>query len=156
MATANIWDGFDLLGEPVPRGRGMKGRPPHIPTDENRNRIILLLAHGWNETRIAAAIGLSEKTLRRHYFPQFKQRLAAKDRVEMKRLEALYAQVAAGNVGAIKEANRIAERDALDAQTRRLHEEDVPEEEPTGKKDRAQRDAATAHEGTGWAALLPN
>lgn len=116
---------------------------------------MLLMAHGWSDDRIAGALGISEKTLKRHYFPQLKQRLAAKDRAEMKRLEALYAQALAGNVGALKEANRIAERDSLDEAAKRFRER-AEEEELVGKKAQADRSARTAHEGTGWQGLLPN
>lgn len=38
---------FDLLGDPIPEGFGKRGRPEHIPTVENRNKVRLLLALGW-------------------------------------------------------------------------------------------------------------
>jgi DNA invertase Pin-like site-specific DNA recombinase len=56
---------FDLLGDPIPPNWGKRGRPPHIPTQENRNKIILLLAQGWTNERIAGAIGITLNTLKR-------------------------------------------------------------------------------------------
>ena len=40
----NFMTPFDLVGDPIPEGWGKRGRPAHIPTHENRNRISLLLA----------------------------------------------------------------------------------------------------------------
>ena len=58
---------FDLLGDPIPEGFGARGRPPHIPTTRNRNRVRLLLALGWTKARIAQGLrtdqGLEEKMM---------------------------------------------------------------------------------------------
>ncbi len=35
---------FGLLGDPIPETWGKRGRPPHRPTENNRNKIRLLLA----------------------------------------------------------------------------------------------------------------
>ncbi len=58
----------DLLCDPIPEGFGGRGRPPHIPTHENRNRISLLLAFRRANRRIAQALRITGAALRRYYF----------------------------------------------------------------------------------------
>jgi hypothetical protein len=94
---------FDLLGDPIPQGYGKRGRPPHIRTKENSNKIILLLAQGWPDQRIAAAIGITIPTLKKHYFSELKVRDAARDRVEAIGLLSLWSLGREGNVAAMKE-----------------------------------------------------
>ena len=65
---------FDLLGDPIPEGWGKRGRPPHIPTMRNRNKIRVLLALGWSKRWIASAIGITKATLQKHYFVELRQR----------------------------------------------------------------------------------
>jgi hypothetical protein len=43
------------------------GRPQYEPNDKDRTIVRLLCAGGITQERIAVAIGISEKTLRRHY-----------------------------------------------------------------------------------------
>lgn len=52
--------------EDVPPSRG-PGRPPHQPTDELRARVLDLVAQDADVDTIAAAVGVSEPTLREHY-----------------------------------------------------------------------------------------
>lgn len=94
---------FDLLGDPIPPNRGKRGRPQHVPTKENGNKIMLLLAQGWTDIRIAAAIGITVPTLKRHYFSVLKKRDAARDRVEAIGLLTLWNLGREGNVAAMKE-----------------------------------------------------
>ena len=47
---------FDLLGDPIPKNWGERGRPPHIPTEKKCNKSRLLLAFGWTNRRIAQAL----------------------------------------------------------------------------------------------------
>ena len=54
----------DLLGDPIPENWGKRGRPPHIPTERNRNKIRLLLALGWTKARITRALRIIGKTSR--------------------------------------------------------------------------------------------
>lgn len=83
-------------------GKGKRGRPQHVRTPESANKIKLLLALGWSNERIAHAMGLSLPTLRKHYFAELKIRLIARDALEAKRAELLWAQCEKGNVGAMK------------------------------------------------------
>ncbi len=125
------------------------GRPPHVATDETRRRVEILVAGGMNAWQIAAALEVSEPTLRLHY----DQELASgrsKRRAEM--LEALFkAGVEGGNVSAQKAWLQMAVE--LDEVPPAM----PPERDmPMGKKERQAIAAQTAHEGTEWAKLLPN
>jgi hypothetical protein len=73
---------FDLFGDPVPANWGERGRPEHIPTQKNRNRVSMLVALGWSVARIAAALFVTQPTLRKHYFSELKYRDVARDRLE--------------------------------------------------------------------------
>jgi predicted ArsR family transcriptional regulator len=94
---------FDLFGDPIPVNHGRRGRPQHVWTKENSNKIILLLAQGWADIRIANAMGISPPTLRKHYFSELKKRGAARDRVESIGLLTLWNMGREGNVAAMKE-----------------------------------------------------
>lgn len=129
---------FDLLGDPIPPNWGKRGRPPHIATAENRNKIMLLLAQGWTDARIAGALGITVPTLKKHYFSLLKIRDTARDRVEAIGLLRLWKLGQEGNVAAMKEffrrhdASGMAEYD--DRVTRRA--------EDLGKKEQLRREAA--------------
>lgn len=97
---------FNLFGwddDFVPKGRG---RPPHIPTKESRNKVMLLLAMNRTPPDIASALNITEPTLRKYYFLELRSREEARFRVEGQVLLRLYEQSEAGNVGAIKELGR--------------------------------------------------
>lgn len=106
-------ENFDLFGDPVPDGRGARGRPQHVPTMENRRRVNMLMALGWSNERIAGALRITLPTLRRHYFSELKFRDVARDRLDMRRVELLWAEVEKGNVGAMKQMDRFLEKSDL-------------------------------------------
>jgi hypothetical protein len=143
---------YDLLGDPIPENWGGKGRPAHIPREENRNRIRLLLAFGWTKKRIAQALRITLPTLRKHYSSDLRARDEARPALEAQRLQMVYDQARAGNVGAIKELGRLIERDELHRALPRPATDEAPDK--LGKKERAARDAIDGHEGTGWDSLL--
>lgn len=101
---------FDLFGNPVPFGRGKRGRPEHVATIENRNKVSILLAAGWSNERIASSLAITLPTLRKHYFSELKAREAMRDRLEARRLELAWRTAEAGNVGAMKEFGRLLEK----------------------------------------------
>lgn len=136
---------FDLLGDPIPEGWGKRGRPAHVATDEKRRLVKQLLAFEWTLERIAAALSITPPTLRKNYFRELKFKAEARARVEAKLLDALMAQVEAGNVAAMKEYNRLLEKHDLrhlaEAVANRGHAE--PRATRLGKKEQ-QSEAAKA------------
>lgn len=53
-----------------PREPGTMGRPRHQPTDGQRNIVRKMRRAGRSKMEIAEAIGVSEPTLRVHYFAE--------------------------------------------------------------------------------------
>jgi hypothetical protein len=146
---------FDLFGDPVPANRGRRGRPQHIPTQENRNKVSMLLALGWNNERIAASLRITPPSLRRHYFSELKFREVARDRLTADMAMTLWAQFKGGNVGAGREFGRLLERNDIavgqaDFYGGQRREAEAERIEPIGKKEQAAVAAQTAGEGTAW------
>lgn len=100
---------FDLFGDPVPANWGQRGRPEHIPTQQNRNRVSMLVALGWSNPRIAAAMFVTLPTLRKHYFSELKYREVARDRLNANLATKLWALFMDGNVGAAREFRKFME-----------------------------------------------
>lgn len=104
--------------------KGRRGRPPHVVTAENVNKIKMLLAFGWANSRIANALCITEPTLRRHYFSVLKVRGIARDALDARRAELLWHQVERGNVGAMKAFDRMVEENDRMTKSRRVRDED--------------------------------
>ena len=104
---------LDLFGDPVPSNWGERGRPEHVPTQQNRNRVSLLVALGWTNVRIAAALFVTQPTLRKHYFSELKFREVARDRLVAQIGVKLLDGVNEGNVSAIREFQKYLERNDL-------------------------------------------
>ena len=150
---------FDLFGDPVPANRGKRGRPEHVPTQENRNKVNMLLAYGWSNDRIASSLNITAKTLRKHYLPELRFRDAARDRLDAKVAMTLWEQFQAGSSAAGREFLRHLERNDLAFGRGMVNAPAAEASDPEagkklGKKEALNRDAQTGHEGTGWAALL--
>lgn len=118
-----------LFGWPVMPWKGRRGRPPHLPSPENVNRVKMLLAFGWSNERIANALNITQPTLRRHYLSVLKLRGLARDALDARRAELLWAQVEKGNVGAMKAFDRMLEVNDRMARTARAREDDEEEDE---------------------------
>jgi hypothetical protein len=141
---------LDLFGDPVPEGWGRPGRPEHIATQQNRNRVSMLVALGWSNKRIAAALYVTTPTLRKHYFSELKYRAVARDRLEATmatRLWSLFLED--GNVAAAKEFRRLLDRNdlLLYGQTRAAPPP-TPAAPKLGKKEQALADAMHPDGGT--------
>jgi AraC-like DNA-binding protein len=143
---------FDLLGDPVDPNHGRRGRPRHVATEENRRRVMVLLAFDWSEEKIAGALGITDKTLRRHYFRELKVKVAARWRVEAKLLSHLMSEVEAGNVSAMDRFFKRLDRHdlTLAGGTRR-----PARQARVGLKEQRRLAAHTAHEATDWGDDVP-
>lgn len=145
---------FDLFGDPVPDNWGRRGRPEHIATQKNRNKVILLLAMGWSNERIARALAITAPTLRKSYRAELHRRAEARDRMDASLMMRCWELIDQGNVGAMKEFSRLLERNDL-----MLYGQTVPGEKSVkpaklGKKDQAIVDARTPDIGTTLGELM--
>jgi hypothetical protein len=73
---------LDLFGDPVREYRPRGGRPAHIATQGNHNKVSMLLAFGWNNERIARALHITPPTLRARYFSELRYRDEMRDRLD--------------------------------------------------------------------------
>lgn len=153
----------DLFGDEVYLTAGRKGRPPFQRTQENANKVNMLLAVGWSNERIASAIldprtgkAISVPTLKRHFRSELDGRLAARDRLAARRLQRVWDLAESGNVGAEKLFGQLVEdemREAAAARARRgadAQPVDKPVDKPLpkGKKDAAAAQAQSLFEGS--------
>lgn len=104
---------FDLFGDPVPDTWGKRGRPEHVATQKNRNKVSMLLAFGWSNERIANALHITPPTLRKVYFHELKFRDRMRDRLDGSRAMHLWSEVEKGNVAAMREFGKLMERNDL-------------------------------------------
>jgi len=144
---------FNLFGEQLPANHGMVGKPQHVATSENRNKVMVLLAAGWTNYRIASALGISQPTLREHYSSELALKRSAMDRVKAARFAMLFEQMKAGSVPAHKEFDRLLTREHLDLGAAKMAKTS-PKEKAEGKKAIAKARAPKAHENTDWDGIL--
>lgn len=95
-------DVFDLFGNPVYAHHGQRGRPPYQPTNEDRNKIKLLLALGKSIAGMANALGVSPATVKRHFRAELKSRHAMRDQMDAAYAAKLWEGVMAGNAAAMR------------------------------------------------------
>lgn len=108
---------FDLFGNPVDAKSGKPGRPRKEATQEERNKVKLLLAVGWNNERIASILQMSLPTFRRNFFHELKVRTVARDMLDARRLELAMTSAQSGNVGAMRQVDRLLEKfDLMEAE----------------------------------------
>jgi ATP/maltotriose-dependent transcriptional regulator MalT len=140
---------FDLLGDPIPENWGKRGRPAHIPTHQNRNKIRVLLAFGWSNKEIAKALRITTETMRKHYSVELRQRDEARPALKAKAMMMIFDAAEGGNVAAMKELQRLIEKDEVDRMPARQARQPAP-----GKKELLNAAARDGHEDTGWGSVL--
>ena len=141
MADAKFPE-VDLFGDPVmPRHEG-RGRPEHVRTLENSNKVLLAFARGLTVKEAATAIGVSVPTLRKHYSSEVAQRDAAAIRFEMVQLHRLNEGAKSGSVSAEKELGRRLEKARIDLLADQVSRNvRPPRPEKLGKKAALQQEA---------------
>jgi len=106
---------LDLFGRPVRYVSREQGRPEHVPSKKNINKIMILLAEGRPNKIIAAAIGVSIPTLKKHYLHLLKDRdttkLSLKAEIFSELLTLGFEQ---GNVSALNTALKTLDRIDID------------------------------------------
>jgi hypothetical protein len=91
-----------------------------------------MLAWGWSNERIAGVLRCTLPTLRKHYFSELKFREVARDRLTMEQAALLWAQGKDGNVAAMREFDRLMERnDRMGAEAAMAA---VPADQPAAAK----------------------
>lgn len=149
-------EAVDLFGDPVPANWRGRGRPEHIATRENRDKVTMLLALGWSNQRISAALSITPPTLTKHYKRELHFRDETRDRMEAAFAMRIWREIEAGNVGAMRLFQQFVERNdtavghASFYAGQRRDEEEAKKDKPLGKKEEARQAARTAGEGTEW------
>lgn len=142
MSEAKI-GAVDLFGDPIRESRDGPGRPAHEWTLENSNKINLIFATGGEIADAAAVLGITQPTLRKHYFSELEQWRVARLRLKASLLARLFAEGQKGNVGAIKEIFKQIEKGELDTLSKAVAnrrpgrapaEPKAPRPAPIGKK----------------------
>ncbi len=139
---------LDMFGDRILPIKDRRGRPSFAKSKENQELVSLLRAAGWTQSRIARYIGCDEKTLRKNFSRELEQGL---DIIEGMALEVTLKKMKSGHSVAISRIFDIIDKQGNPA---------VPlpakpdREERLGKKETANREAQTAHEGTEWGTLL--
>jgi hypothetical protein len=134
---------LDLLGDPIPEGHGEPGRPEHIPTVQNRNKVRLLLAMGHTQAKVAAALDVDPKTLRKHYSPELQSRRRARAVLEGALTYAVAAKALEGDVPAYREMRKLLDKvDQAETDASLRGAAPKPERAPRlGKKEERQQAA---------------
>jgi|HubBroStandDraft_6_1064221.scaffolds.fasta_scaffold374981_2 hypothetical protein len=145
---------FDLFGDPVPENWGGRGRPAHIATLENRNKVKMLLAFGWNNPRIAAALGITQPTLRKNYFHELKFRSEQRDRLDAAMAMKLWDEFSAGSVAAGREFRALLQHNDLMTYGQSSPPENEAKGPKLGKKEQALHDAQTPDTGSSLGDLM--
>jgi hypothetical protein len=133
---------FDLFGDPVRPYNPKGGRPAHIATQENRDKVSLLLAFGWSNERIAQALHVCLPTLRSRYFSELRARDQMRDRLDAALAMRMWREAQTGNVGAARLFVQLVDRNdlrVLGGPQRRAE----PKPPKLGKKEAAALEAQT-------------
>lgn len=134
---------FDLLGDPIPEGRGKAGATGHIATAGNVNKVRWLLLAGWKKPKIAQELGISIPTLNKHYFKNRSIKdavLLAAAEVRGRTLIQLDKAAQGGSVPAMKELAKQARQVELDCLAKDIRTP-KPTAKPIGKKEQRKLDA---------------
>lgn len=136
------WLPFDLLGQPVPKNKGCKGRPQHVATAENLEKAVLLYAMRKTDAEVAAALGITVPTLKAHYFSRAELqsiRRNARAFVEGELLARLSRDSLAGKTGATEKLLKRLDKAGLSALSERIKDRGKPDKaKPIGIKEARQ------------------
>lgn len=135
----------DLLGDEVRAYRDPRGRKKFKNSNALQEYIAVCAAAGMENKEIADAVGCCDKTLRNRFFSALTKGKAVK-RAEA--ITKLWELGIGGSVPALKAFLALTEKGAA------VPPPKAPRPEKLGKKEQAEIDAQSAHQDTGWDALL--
>jgi hypothetical protein len=143
---------FDLFGNPSQPGLGQRGRPKYQATEKDRNKVKMLLALGWGNQRIANALDVSLATLKRYFRADLKIRDVMRDRLVARQFEIVLEQANAGNITALKELDRLLDKNDRMYAERSLQraQDEADPKDKLGKKQRAALEAEEAAGSSTW------
>jgi hypothetical protein len=105
LGTRRFFSGECILTE------NRRGRRPHRPTDQSRKTLLILRGLGWTEEGVAAALGMTAKTLRKHYSTELRlRRHGAREQLAAENLLALWGKASGGNLAAMMTMRRLIMR----------------------------------------------
>ena len=143
-------EAVDLFGDPWGEARGRGGRKRHRRLPQVAEKIGVMRATGATVEDVAAALGLSEPTLRKYYFRELSEGAQIARRVLV---EAMWKKAIEGNVSAakfIRDEFPKGDAEAFVNASRPAQTAAAPLGTPTGKKEAARLAAKTAGLGTEW------
>jgi hypothetical protein len=123
-----------------------RGRPPHVPTDKDRQQVEAMAGHGVPELDIARVIGINAMTLRKWYSQELQTgHIKANSMVA----QSLYKKAMGNGQGAVAAC-------IFWLKCRAGWSEYAPSPlpPPLGKKEQAQIDAVASAKGTEWGHLV--
>lgn len=135
---------LDLFGEPIVPPRDGPGRPPHVRTEERARKVALLFACGHTVETVAAAMGITQPTLRKVYFQEVAGRKVAAIKFRAVQLERLNREAEKGNVAAEKALAGMIQSEQLKAMAGSVvsrGKSSEPKAAPLGKKAEAKEKA---------------
>lgn len=125
-----------------------RGRPPHQPTQQNRDIVEALTGYAIPQEKIAAILHIDHKTLHKHYADEIATGAA---KVEAKLISNLL-RLANGSDGTALKAITFSLQCRFGWSMYAPPPPDRPE--PLGKKAQLEADAEVAHERSSWGDLL--
>ena len=125
------------------------GRPEFEPTQRQREDVKLWASDDWTEDRMAAQLGISRNTLRKHFAEEIQY---GADKIRTMVLRDLQRSSAAGRTGASAKLLELTEKVRPPGPPKPPSEEE--EAPPLGKKAQAKVDAMTANKTPGWSGLV--
>lgn len=138
---------LDLFGLPERPGRGQKGRPAFVPSIQDRNRVKLLLALGWSNPRIAAALEITPPTLHKYFKRELEERDVMRDRLDARRFEVAANLMNSGNVAGLKLLNQMIETSDRAGIARRFTDGDDADEGDDDETGRSGRGGGSRRRG---------
>lgn len=130
---------------------GKPGRPEFEPTQRQRDDVKLWVSDDWTEDRMAAQLGISRNTLRKHFAEEIQY---GADRIRTMVLRDLQRSSAAGRTGASAKLLELTEKVRPPGPPKSEAADDESPEPPLGKKAQAKVDAMTANKTPGWSGLV--
>ncbi len=128
---------------PKPKKRkrkGSGGRPAYKPNDRDREKVEVLIASGMLQADIAAVMGVTEPTMKRHFAAELRIG-ALKKRADM--LVVLNRTAMKGNVPAIARAFAIMDRAELEKLQSKVRSTDNAESKESSAQARSKVSAAS-------------